>query len=102
MFPLVARSTVDALRERIAFLEGELARVNSQNEELVNALTATNRGVPPFRAAAPKQVVPIQPRYGSFQAQKKLEAAHRGNVKYPFPNTPEFDKARKLESGGAS
>lgn len=102
MLPFVARSLADSLRERIAFLESELERVNKRNDDLVNALAATNRAVVPFKSGEPRKPVAVVPHLGAFQAQKRLERQTRSAVVFPLPDTPEFQKLReKQESGGA-
>ena len=101
-FPLVPRSLADALRERIVFLEGELARVNSRNEDLVNALTATNRAVVPFASRVQKPKVSVPPRLGMHALARKMERATAFNPSVvSLPDTPEFKHLReKQESGG--
>lgn len=76
--PFVARSTADALREQIARLEVEVARLQAENRDLVNALALSARTVRPFAEviAGPKTAV-ISTGKSFFQRKAKFERQHR-------------------------
>jgi hypothetical protein len=96
--PFVSRGEADALRERIVYLEAELARVNSRNEDLVNALAASNRAVVPYATGKHSGgVAVVRPRFGVNQATRRAEAAHRVLDRAPLPTTPEFANLRKRQ-----
>jgi hypothetical protein len=71
---------VTGFKDRIVFLEAELARARSENRDLVNAMATQARAPQPFRvpvSISDKPKVKIPGRKGVFQKERELEAANR-------------------------
>lgn len=73
------RAIVGELRERVVYLEAELARRSSENRDLVNTLATQARVPRPFKPVSMTDVLTKQPHMNGFKSvstrQRELERA---------------------------
>ena len=77
--PFASNALVNELRDEIAYLKAELEKVKAENRELVNAATANNRLVQPFRDEKPKRQFVATRTISPFHEGKRLEKLRRSS-----------------------
>ncbi len=77
--PFVARSAFDERGKHIESLEAELARLRSENHDLVNAMTANNRVIQPFATKEPRAVRRPPKLFSVYQREQRLTRANRSD-----------------------
>jgi hypothetical protein len=83
---------VESYKERVTFLEAELAKAQAENHQLVNALTAANRSVAPYPQEKKQQLKPLIKRVSPFHKAKQLERLTQapempGRPLWSYPNS---------------
>jgi hypothetical protein len=74
----------DELKDRIRWLEAELARQHSENRDMVNALATQNRAATPFPKDRP-QFKRRAPALSVYQLTKKLERSRMSDDERDYP-----------------
>jgi hypothetical protein len=80
------RIVTDELKDRVRWLEAELARQQSENRDLVNSLASQHRASIPFAAAVPKKKynMPKAP-LSVFQQEKRLTRMRMSDDDRDYP-----------------